>query len=1009
MAKTKAPTGLAIARNANKFVCTWKIADSDYGDGQSFKWRVNKKSYTSVSIGKTTTQKTVSLTLSNYYPTTSTKLTRLEFGVKGNRKSYSKNGSTVNPGASEWSYKEFELKKPSKPSLSASLSDSYANVTTFSWSYPKSDTSHVIFRDCQYQSILVQDSNVTDGSELAWESSNSGWRTGTSSDTGSVTISEDAAALATASFTRWVRVRARSVSGVGSWKYAKHVYATPYQANIRSTDLKDTNSGGYLCTVEWTASSPASHHIDYVTVQYGIGTPAANMGCPSGLSWTDAGVLKDTSNVNALAFSIDTVIGSDECLWVRVNTTHDTTTTYGAAELVAAGALSAPSSLSVTTNNTTHRATVRATNNSAVPDAFLAVYYMTQSQPDGICVGVIPHGSSSATVQCPDWSTEQTVTFGVRAIAGSYTALTRSDGVTVYALSPEMTSPVITYGGTVPQAPGSVSLATTDVPGTVQVTFSWTWTDADSAEISWADHADAWMSTDEPETYIINNTHAARWNISGLEIGKTWYVRVRLMSGADDVTYGSYSDIVSIDLSSTPVRPVLTLSDTIITKGGSLTASWVYVSTDGTLQGYAQVAELRGSTYTVIAEAESAQHCLIDTSGWATGEEHQLAVRVMSLSGKTTDWSDAVSVIVAEPLSCVISSTSIHNITITNISDGNRTVKALTALPLTATITGAGSGGETTLSIVRRGAYHIDRPDESTLYGYDGETVCVYTQTGEDAISIDAEDLIGTLDDGAGYTLIAAVADGLQTAETSLDFEVHWAHQAKAPTASVIPDNDYIAAYITATAPTGAENDDMCDIYRLSADKPVLIVKDGTFGETYVDPYPTLGDFGGYRIVTRTAEGDYTTSDNKMAWIDVDCVIDGGYTIIDFDGGRVTLYYNMDLSSRWAKSFQSTSYLGGSVQGDWNPDVLRSGSVAAVSIAEEDQDTIEAMRRLAEHTGICHVRTRDGSSYPADVQVSESYSGGHGVAEFSLTITRVDTEILDGMTEDEWNAVHSED
>jgi hypothetical protein len=68
------------------------------------------------------------------------------------------------------------------------------------------------------------------------------------------------------------------------------------------------------------------------------------------------------------------------------------------------------------------------------------------------------------------------------------------------------------------------------------------------------------------------------------------------------------------------------------------------------------------------------------------------------------------------------------------------------------------------------------------------------------------------------------------------------------------------------------------------------------------------------------------------------------------------------------------------------------------------------MRRLATHTGICHVRTKDGSSYAADVQVSESYSmsDGHKLASFSLSITRVDPEELDGMTLAEWNALHTE-
>jgi hypothetical protein len=81
-----------------------------------------------------------------------------------------------------------------------------------------------------------------------------------------------------------------------------------------------------------------------------------------------------------------------------------------------------------------------------------------------------------------------------------------------------------------------------------------------------------------------------------------------------------------------------------------------------------------------------------------------------------------------------------------------------------------------------------------------------------------------------------------------------------------------------------------------------------------------------------------------------------------------------------------------------------------VAIVADDAETIEAMRRLATHAGICHVRTRDGSSYAADVQVSESYavSNGNKLASFTLSITRVDPEGYDGMTLAEWNALHQE-
>ena len=114
------------------------------------------------------------------------------------------------------------------------------------------------------------------------------------------------------------------------------------------------------------------------------------------------------------------------------------------------------------------------------------------------------------------------------------------------------------------------------------------------------------------------------------------------------------------------------------------------------------------------------------------------------------------------------------------------------------------------------------------------------------------------------------------------------------------------------------------------------------------------------------------------------------------------LGYDIDVSGSWAKDFKQTTYLGGSIQGDWNPGVSRTGSVSARTVILEDPETIQSMRRLAVYAGICHVRTPDGSSYAADVQVTEkqSYQTAGKLAEFNVKITRVDPEGYDAIRRD---------
>ena len=53
----------------------------------------------------------------------------------------------------------------------------------------------------------------------------------------------------------------------------------------------------------------------------------------------------------------------------------------------------------------------------------------------------------------------------------------------------------------------------------------------------------------------------------------------------------------------------------------------------------------------------------------------------------------------------------------------------------------------------------MERPDESEFNGYEGETVALKSQTGASQMTISLDDLIGSLDDGAPYRIVATVLD----------------------------------------------------------------------------------------------------------------------------------------------------------------------------------------------------------------------------------------------------------
>ena len=409
--------------------------------------------------------------------------------------------------------------------------------------------------------------------------------------------------------------------------------------------------------------------------------------------------------------------------------------------------------------------------------------------------------------------------------------------------------------------------------------------------------------------------------------------------------------------------------------------------------GEVYIKDTRYTTATEFKSAVSGQQLVYELE---TPQTYQLTPQqVYTLVGTNNVWSDSGQVEV-------------------RIAESMRDVDTLTRMPLSIKVAGAGDGGITTVVVERAEDYLMVRPDETNFNGNKGEMVLQTSPplVGINQVSFNTDDLIGPMDDGAVYNIVATVQDGLgQKDSVTLPFEVHWEHQAEEPSAEIVIDEENLIAYIKPIAPANADPEDVADIYRLSADKPELIVEGAIFGETYVDPYPALGDMGGHRIVTRTKNGDYITEGNQIAMIDspelgVNPIENEDLlNVIDFEGRQIRFYWETDYSNTWAKDFQETTYLGGSIEGDWNPAVSRSGTLSSKAITVLDQEMLKDVRRLADYPGICHVRTADGSSYAADVQVSEDYADDEKgmVTNYSLSITKVGSQGFDGMTKEQWD------
>lgn len=1034
---TAAPSGLSIGRSGNNLACSWKLGSSKY-NAQGFIARFNNGPNINRSVGAKTTSRVEAMPLSDYYPNTDTKWTSFKFLVRGK----------VGSKWSAWSTKEYTFTTPPKPKLEATLSSEVENSTTFSWSIDWGETdklkTNAFFTNYQWWTSLLPDSELDSDQVTEWQ------ETGTTTDfadESSRTIDETEVFQNNYSYTRYFKMVARGPAGDSDPVYAKHVYAYPNPAkNVKASAVRLENGSGYVVSAQWTLDASKARPVDSLTVEYAIDTPVSSyideggvrkttLSVPSISSWTTAVTLNDSTDsngdVDGISFIINGDIEKNKCIFVRVVAKHDNKTMP--SEIVFAdggfGELTDPTALSVTVDD--NLATVQVTNGSAITASFTGIYYRTATDPTPQLVGIWPaRNAQQITVQLPE-SSGAAISFGAKTFVADYSPITPGSGVTDYALSNIRmeSSGVVWDERAVPKPPSNITL-TSPRAEVVRVTWDWSWIEANGVEISWANHDDAWESTDAPSTHNLENTRVSAWNIAGLEIG-TWYFRIRLFKvDADGTTYGTYSDIKSIKMASSPATPVLTLSPAIISPDGKVNCYWAFASEDGDEQSQANICEAfldssgNVSYGPIVAKASNEQFKTLSAEelGWEAGTTHYLAVKIITTSGEESDnWSTPKPIQILEPIVASIDSTSLEIITVVDDEEQEITHQqlSLTEMPLLVTASGAGEGGLMTYIIERAADYHLDRPDEKEVSGFAGEAVAIIQkeadnsegQTADYSVSIGVDDLIGILDDGAPYRLTAIARDSYgQTAEASLLFDVRWTHQAVEPSATIEVDNDEMIVCITPIQPeTGYEEGDTCDIYRLSADRPELIVEGAEFGVKYVDPYPALSEVGGHRIVYKTVNGDYITEDNNFAWTDYDSeegdLISVFATIIDFGDDRIVLPYDLSLSNKWNKDFTQTKYLGGSIKGDWNPAVERSETVQTRLAVKEHSEQIAIMRRLANYSDICHVRTPDGSSFAANVEVQENREEKkiNMIASFSLDITRIDSEGFDGLTYAEWS------
>ena len=302
--------------------------------------------------------------------------------------------------------------------------------------------------------------------------------------------------------------------------------------------------------------------------------------------------------------------------------------------------------------------------------------------------------------------------------------------------------------------------------------------------------------------------------------------------------------------------------------------------------------------------------------------------------------------------------------------------------------------------------------------------------------------------DKGSYTLRAVAIDrqtGLKSSEVGLEFSVAWAHQAPSieprevytlsTDTAVVDDKNYysydsetqvytvvetegdenpqsegwyevtITTYVTLTPideiddngfhhqavqinltpPPEADADDVYDIYRMTGDGAQLIGQ--SFPQTYTatDEYAPFGEdlTNHYRIAVRTADGDVEFSD-------IEYVLEGEGIRLDWAEGFIEYPYSIGIGDSYKKDVDIRKHLDGSIGAYWNHGVERSGSLSTDAIKILQQDDIDLTRRLGRYTGPVFVRTREGTAFEADVQISNLSSKNIAVMSIAIDATEVD-------------------
>lgn len=507
--------------------------------------------------------------------------------------------------------------------------------------------------------------------------------------------------------------------------------------------------------------------------------------------------------------------------------------------------------------------------------------------------------------------------------------------------------------------------------------------------------------------------------VSGLDPGKQWFFRVRSVNAQGE---SPWSTIKSIKIGTKPEAPTTwTLTNSVIV-GEDITFYWVHNSEDNSIQQQAQLyLSVDGREETIDIDTPSTNEkdqgkvysYLITTHayGMTEGAVIKWKVRTKGVLSSYSPWSELRTIkVYAKP------SVQINLNNSGEYSDG-----LLTSLPLIVDITASPSTQKLTslmITVTAENTYEsedeLGRPTVITA-GTSMYKNIYNSSTNPRTVLLSANYL--KLENGESYrvTVTTAMNSGLTATESEV-FTVEWDDALYEPDASMIIDNDALAAYIMPYCKD--ENDELIQNVILSVYRREF---DGTFTEVgrrinnngyscVTDPHPSL-DYARYRIVaTDKNTGIVGYTDLPAIPIDEHSIViqwdeewvaydyheedtDGEPTTPPWCGSMLKIPYNIDISERHASDKTLVNYIGREQPISYYGTQRGSSATWSCVIPKDDKEMLHSLRRLANWMGDVYIREPSGTGYWAQISVSMDVKHKSVTVPVTFEINRVEGDL----------------